>query len=386
MLGSVGDAHRRPIGWELADRRVPRPRPARQAGRAPSERPRPVREPHRRCELLPERPPARLRHDEAVPARRRSRVPPAGTPSASRRGRRQPRAPAVDEADRGDGRGVGLAHRRGRARCIVRPCQEGARARRRHRPTRPRPLPRERAPTRQRCPPRRVGPGDGARAAGRREVLGARGRQGQEHPHLRPDGGRRRPAGRRRRRDRDRGLRRLQRRPPPTPAHHASPHRRGQRLGQVLERLGPGLADRERRQGRGRRRRAGLGPLARHERDPLPRRRLHVLRNSPPAAGTWAPRGGSPRGRARQRRLRHPRPVPRRLLDGRQVRDAGLRHERGRHLDGRSRGRGDRKHGPPRQVGRDRDRGLVDANVDRPEQDLRDADGHLHRALDAQVA
>ena len=40
----------------------------------------------------------------------------------------------------------------------------------------------------------------------------------------------------------------------------------------------------------------------------------------------------------------------------------------------------------PREVGRHRDRRLIDADHDRPQQDLRHADGDLHRALDAQVA
>ena len=62
-----------------------------------------------------------------------------------------------------------------------------------------------------------------------------------------------------------------------------------------------------------------------------------------------------------------------------------LRHERGRHLDRRRGGRGDREHGPARQVGRDRDRGLVDAHDGRRGTRSRHADRDLRRALDATV-
>ena len=247
MLRHIGHAGLRPGGRELSHGRAPRSRAPHEAGRARSQRACPARKPRCRSQLVPGRPPARLRHDEAVPPRRRSRPAPARTPPAARGGGRQPGAPSVDQAERRDGRRVRVGDRRRVPRLLLRARQESAGAGRRHRPSRTRPLPGERAPVGQRRAPRRLGAGNGPRAQARRALLGARRRKGQEHSHLGPRAGRRRPAGRRGRRDRNRRLRRLERRPPPAPAHESRPDRRSQRLGQVLERLGPGLPDRERR-------------------------------------------------------------------------------------------------------------------------------------------
>ncbi len=241
----------------------------------------------------------------------------------------------------------------GVARRVLRARPESAGARRRHRPARTRPLRRERAPARERRPPGRLGPGDGARAQRPEPATGrslvAKGKNIRVSDLALDGGG---PAGGRGRRDRvavfdgssDVRLQRLRITP--------RPDRRRQRLGRALERLRSGLADRERRERRGRRRRARLGRVAGHERDPHRGSAASASFGILLAAGARPSRRGRSTG-SRSTTSSATSAIRRRdaCCDGGAVQHAGLRDERGRHLDRRRRGRGDREHGPARAGG-----------------------------------
>ena len=185
VLGSIGDAGLRPVDGQLAHRRVPRSGAPHEARRARSQRACAARKPCRRRQLVPRRPPARFRHDEALPARRRSRPPPPRTPPAAGGGRGQPGAPAVDEAERLDGRGLRVGDRRRVARRFLRARQKSAGAGRRHGPSRTRPLrratssgsgavPASSARVRRRCWRQGPEPGTGRSSSPRARTSGSR--------------------------------------------------------------------------------------------------------------------------------------------------------------------------------------------------------------------
>ena len=255
--------------------------------------------------------------------------------------------------------------------------------RERHRSPRPWALPAERRADRRRRPADRIGPPDRDRRSDRAPTSPCSSRRAatSPSPNLMVDGGGPgRGQGICRRR-----LRRLAERAAQPAEPDPRAHGRGERLGRLLERIRPGLVDRRRRDRADRRLRTRLGPLSGHQRHPDEGPRLPLARNPARAEGARPPGGGVARPRPRQRRQRHPRPRPRRLCV-RAEHDAEVRHERGRHLDRRRRGRDHRQHRPAGALGRHRDRRLLDEDDRRRERDPGHPHRDLSRALDERLA